>query len=136
MAAIYETSALIAIYTAMHTPRKEVLCFGGRRRRRWCEGKGGKAEKGKEGGREKEGKRKSISWISTKYGYNNSPMNINQVCYNKTRQKPLYHGWMKQPSRRRKVPSTSERGRDPTTPVLGSPTRTPSFTIIRYMQGT
>lgn len=40
------------------------------------------------------------------------------------------------PSRRKRVPGTGKRARHPSpTPTVRNPTRTPSYTKIRYMRG-
>lgn len=56
--------------------------------------------------------------------------------YNQSGHKPSYRIWMWQPSRSKSVSNTGKRDRHPLTPIVGSPSRTRSYTTISYRQRT
>lgn len=50
------------------------------------------------------------------------------TSYSKTKHRPLYQGWIRPLSRRKRVPRAGKRARDTPTPTVRSPTGTPSYT--------
>jgi hypothetical protein len=57
------------------------------------------------------------------------------ASYSMTRHKPLFQGWKRQPSKRRRVPRAGKSQRPPPpTPSVKHSTRTLSFTTARYIQ--
>lgn len=67
-------------------------------------------------------KKTCLPGLSTEHGL---------TSYGKTEPKPSYQGWTKQPSRRKRVLSAGKRVRD--TSTVESFTRTPNYTMLRYM---
>lgn len=58
------------------------------------------------------------------------------TSYNKTRHKPSYQGWRRQPIRRKKASVQAKEPKKSSIPPVRSLIRTPCYTTITYMQRT